>query len=234
MVTDKRSFFVGLGMTVVFIVTLVTMFSPIFGGENAFHASDRMFNSIAKGSTHYIPELIEQNEAWRGTPLDMAIDLEDGPLAADMAVVLESAGVRVEIRGTKLMLLGDLGVLLAEALTDADDMFYNRGDQVTQRRNTEPRRALYLWYLALEGIEGELTGARQFDAARFVEEVSARGVEVGYNFHGIEPHSARSKAGILTLALLFYVAYTLWWGFTIYYLVAGLGLQLKGGAKKEV
>jgi hypothetical protein len=58
-------------------------------------------------------------------------------------------------------------------------------------------------------------------------------VEVGYNFYGIEPESAASKAGTLTFDLVFYVIYTLWWGFAIFYLSEGMGLQMTKGKKSE-
>jgi hypothetical protein len=61
-----------------------------------------------------------------------------------------------------------------------------------------------------------------------------KGVEVGYNFYGIEPKKASSKAGILSFALIFYVIYTLWWGYAILYLFHGLGLEMKARVKREV
>jgi hypothetical protein len=59
-------------------------------------------------------------------------------------------------------------------------------------------------------------------------------VEVGYNYYGIAPESAKSKAGILAFALVFYVIYTLWFGYAILMLFEGFGLEMKKGAKKEM
>ena len=67
-----------------------------------------------------------------------------------------------------------------------------------------------------------------------MSEVIKKGVEVAFNFYGIEPQSVVSKAGILSFALVFYVIYTLWWGVAIFFLFEGFGLQMKAGAKKEV
>jgi hypothetical protein len=41
--------------------------------------------------------------------------------------------------------------------------------------------------------------------------------------------------GLMSLMLVFYVLYTLWWGYAILYLFAGLGLSMKKAkVKKEV
>jgi len=59
-------------------------------------------------------------------------------------------------------------------------------------------------------------------------------VEVGYNFFKIEPQTARTKAGILTFSLVFYVIYTLWFGIGVLLVFEGFGLEMKKGARKEV
>jgi hypothetical protein len=73
-----------------------------------------------------------------------------------------------------------------------------------------------------------------FAEASFLADVVKKGVEVGYNFYGIEPQQASAKAGILSFSLVFYVIYTLWWGYGILFLFEGVGMQMKKGAKKEV
>ena len=75
---------------------------------------------------------------------------------------------------------------------------------------------------------------KKFKAAAFLGEAVARGVEVGYNFYGIEPEKASKEAGILSFSLFFYIFYTMWWGYAIYFLFEGMGLEMKSGAKKEV
>ena len=57
----KKLLGVGTIMAIVFIVILAVMFIPIFGGKNAFEAADNFFNSIAKGSTYFIPGLMKDS-----------------------------------------------------------------------------------------------------------------------------------------------------------------------------
>ncbi len=235
LIVNRSSFAKGAVLGAGFVAVLVALFSPIFGeGRNAFHASDDLFNSIAKGSTNYVPALLEEAEEHRGQVIDAKLEMEEGAERGDVVTVLRSAGIKVLEHPGEVRVMGDLGTLTERALEDAGSMFDRDGAAVEARRGLEGRRALYAWWLALRELERALTGQQQFEQAAFVEEVRARGVEVGYNFYEVEAESARSKAGILTLSLLFYVVYTLWWGFAIYYMVEGVGLQLRAGRKKEV
>jgi hypothetical protein len=74
---------------------------------------------------------------------------------------------------------------------------------------------------------------KQFTQAKIMNEVITKAVEVGYNFYGISAQNIKEKAGIVTFALVFYVIYTMWWGYAIYFLFEGLGLEMKAGHKKE-
>jgi len=233
-IMHRQPFIKGLAMMMVFLAMLALMFFPIFQGENAFYASDRLFNSIAKGSTHYVPALLEESEQYHGKSIAVSLEVGREENAQEMAMILRAAGVNVKESPGKFEIQGNLGTILKTALQDADDMFFNRGANVSSRHGMGERRALYAWWRALKGIERGLRGQELFNEAAFVDKVVTRGIEVGYNFYTIEPGSATSKASSLSFSLIFYVLYTLWWGFAIFYLMEGLGLQLTAGVKKEV
>ena len=233
LIVEKKSFAIGAVMTVGFLAVLVAMFSPVFGGENAFHASDRLFNSIAKGSSYAIPRLVEEAKVFAGHPVDQQLTLKDEGLAATAAAVLQSAGARAEVSGQTLSLQGDLGAILAAALADYDAMFNDRGGEVRDRYGRPEKEALFAWWSVLKEMYREAKLQGRVEEAKLLEEVKNRAVEVGYNFYGIAPTRARDHAGILTFALVFYVVYTLWWGYAILYLFDGLGLQMKPSHKRE-
>jgi hypothetical protein len=69
----KKILGVGTTMAIVFIVILTVMFTPIFGGNNAFEAADNFFNSIAKGSTYFIPGLMKDSESYNGKTIDVTV-----------------------------------------------------------------------------------------------------------------------------------------------------------------
>jgi len=60
-----------------------------------------------------------------------------------------------------------------------------------------------------------------------------KGIEPAYNFYKIEPQSIFDKAFTATSLLVFYVVYTIWWGFGIFYLFDGLGLSMKKAKVKQ-
>lgn len=234
LVVEKRIFIKGLVLYVSFLVILFLMFSPLFNGENALKAADRLFNSISKGSTYYFPDLTKQNQAFLGKTFEVSIKLRNEDMAQKTQKVLASGGAQIIPSGSQLRITGDLGQVLAAALKDSDLMFHNKEAELSSRYGFGGKEALYVWWGALREIDRDLTRQNKFKEAAFVSNVVRRGVEVGYNFFGIVPESASSKMGILTFALVFYVIYTLWWGIAILYLFEGVGLQMKAGAKKEV
>jgi len=56
-----------------------------------------------------------------------------------------------------------------------------------------------------------------------------KGVECSYNYYGIDPQQISDRLGIVVFSLVFYVLYTVWYGFAILYLFQGLGLKLEHG-----
>ena len=77
MIRDKKAFTKGVVMAIIFFVVLAYMFSPSFDGGNAFNASDRLFNSIAKGSTYYIPRIREEAEPFKDFAFTATIAMPD-------------------------------------------------------------------------------------------------------------------------------------------------------------
>ena len=59
-----------------------------------------------------------------------------------------------------------------------------------------------------------------------VSAAQKRAVETVYNYYGIEPQRISDRFGIVILSLVFYVVYTVWYGFAIMYLFEGWGIKL--------
>ncbi len=233
-VRDKANFIKGLILGVTFLVTLAIMFTPKFGdGKNALEASDRLFNSISKGSTYFIPELEKKTKLHIGNIFHVSVKLRNSELAERVDKILNVAGAKVITEGTLLEVSGDLGQILNVAVKDSDAMFYNRDSELTAKYGFPGLDVMFGWWSALKEIEKDLTRQKQFKEANLVSSVIKRGIEVGYNFFNIKPESAFSRAGILSFALVFYVIYTLWWGFAILFLFEGIGLEMKAGSKRE-
>jgi hypothetical protein len=51
-------------------------------------------------------------------------------------------------------------------------------------------------------------------------------VETSYNYYTIVPEKMTSKLGVVILSLIFYVVYTIWYGFGFMYMFEGWGMRL--------
>jgi hypothetical protein len=236
-IRNKKEFTKGVLLAISFLVVLVIMFMPLFEGHNTFVAADQLFNSIAKGSTYYIGGLIKKGAAFNGQPLDITIKLKNQEMADKAKKVFTTAGCEVSGDPGQFKVKGDLGKTISAALKDSDEMFYDRDAGLKARYGMEGKEALFVWWSCFKAMElplKKLGKPENFKQAAFLGTVVKKGIEVGYNFFQIAPQSARSKAGILTFSLVFYVIYTLWWGIAILFIFEGIGLEMKAGAKKEM
>jgi len=57
--------------------------------------------------------------------------------------------------------------------------------------------------------------------AKIVSDVMKKAVEAAYNFYKVEAVKVKEKAGLMTFLLIFYVVYTMWWGFSIFFIFEG-------------
>lgn len=232
MIADRKSFMIGVILSVSFVLVLVGIYSPVFDGMNGLQYADRFFNSIAKGSTYYIPEVQQEAAHYEGQQIEATIKMESADDARKTAVLFEESGAVASTAGTEVKIKGDLGMILGAAVKDADMMFNNEGDVLAEKYGYQKQDVMYHWWLGLSALNDELTNQKAFSQAAFIGHVSEKAVEPAYNFFGIKAESASEHAVQLTAMLAFYILYTIWWGFAIYYLFEGLGLRMSGGQKK--
>ncbi len=235
LVINKRPFYTGLVMAMAFAVVLALMFMPLVNGRNILDAADDLFNSVAKQSSYYIPELREHAKKYdAAAPVDVKLTgFPDAEVARNAAAVLTADGAQATASGSVVSLKGNLGRLLNGALDDSDAVFNNRGEAVQKAHGLEARQVMYARWLALKGMNKELKAKSEFEKASAVEEVVSKGVEVAYNFYGIVPKAASANVAILGASLLFYLVYTMWWGYAIMWMCDGIGLQMKASGKRQ-
>lgn len=234
MIRNKGAFTKGLLLAVTFFIVLFVMFMPLFDGENALKAADRLFNSISKGSTDYIPELSKKNQAFMGAKFEVVAKLKTPEIVPQASKLLTTAGAQVTADGTQVRVSGDLGKVIEATLKDSEALFHNRDAELQSKYGFPGKQAMFVWWNVLKEMDKDLKRQTKFKEAAFVDTVIKKGVEVAYNFFQIAPQTASSRIGILSFSLVFYVIYTLWWGIAVLYLFEGLGLEMKAGAKKEM
>ena len=228
MIVYKKQFVTGSALLTGFTAVLVVIFLPILDGQNFLDYMDSLFNSISKGSAYYIADLMEEGKEFEGKSFTADLVLEDAAQAGDIATLFSKNGAEVNLSGAQLKVTGDLGTVLGACLADADLMFANNGAALREKYETDERKSLYGWWLALKAMDKAFKRQEKFAESRFISTVVKKGVECSYNYYGIEPQKISEKFLVVLIALVFYVVYTLWYGFAIMFMFEGWGLKMEG------
>lgn len=243
--TGKKSLSIGLMLAVSFFGVLVVIFMPIFGqGMNGLDYADDMFNKLSKGSSYFIPKLAKDNEKFMGRQLAVSITMDkpedkagDAEARAEMASKLViAAGAQAAVNGAELKIDGDLGKILEAALQDSDAMYKNEGQKIREKYGVDDEKKIFRqWHNVFSKIDKNLKKEGKIEEANLVSNVMKKAVETAYNYYGVEAQNVADKAALMTALLVFYVIYTMWWGFAIFYIFDGIGLTMKKAkVKKEV
>jgi hypothetical protein len=246
---------IGIVLALSFWVVLFLVFSPIFPKtaegqtQNGLQWADEMFNQLAKGSSYFIPKVAKSNEKFMGKMFSATINVskpEDKPGDAEKRaeraskLFMINPGAKVEVKGSELKIEGDLGQVLKAALEDSDFMFKNEGDKIKAKyaeamATDDVKQMFRQWNNVLPKIDKTFKKEGKIEEAKIVSDVTKKAIEASYNFYGVETVKVKDKAGLMTFLLVFYIVYTLWWGFAIFFIFEGIGLSMsKAKVKKEV
>ena len=242
LVKNKKPFGMGVVLAVSFFAVLLMIFSPIFGGQNGLRFADSSFNKLSKGSSYFIPKVAKSNEKYMGRmfAVDIKTDKPDDKpgdaekRAENIAKIMTTAGATATVNGAAVKIEGDLGKVLASALQDSDDMFKNQGEKIKARyANDDEKKMFRQWHNGLTKINKEFQKEKKIEESKIVSDVIKKAVEPAYNFYHIEGEKVVDHAGMMSGLLVFYVAYTMWWGYAIFYLFDGIGLTMKKAKVKK-
>ncbi len=224
---SKGKLYLGTGMLAAFLVVLVLFFMPLYAGMNGLDYLDNLYNSISKGSAYYIPKVKDEVAPYAGQPVSVTLKLDSPEMAEQTRSLFAAAGAQVAAAGSQLKVSGDLGQILQNALTDSDFMYRNEGQQVSGKYGYDEKRVLYHWWKAFHEMDKDLSKQKKFKEAKAVALVVKKAVESSYNYYQIEPRRIGDRWGTVFFSLVFYVIYTLWYGFAILFMFEGSGLRLE-------
>jgi hypothetical protein len=235
-VSNKGPFIIGVLLALSFIGVLILIFSPIYGGGmNGLDFADDLFNKLSKGSSYFIPKLKESNKSFQGKPFAVQFGIDNPEELERVNKLFTTAGNKVEMVGTEIKIEGDLGKTVDLILRDSDLMFHNNGNEVKAIYGLDEKAVLKSWWAALSKMDKFFKKNLKIAEANHISEITKKGVEPAYNFYKIEPQRVVDRAGLMIFLLAFYVFYTMWWGYAIFYLFEGVGLTMKKAkVKKEV
>ncbi|MBW1800750.1 MAG: hypothetical protein JRJ85_08465 [Deltaproteobacteria bacterium] len=226
MIAHKKEFYGGMIMLAVFIIVLVVIFMPLFKGQNGLNYLDDLYNSISKGSAYYIPKVKKESDKFKGNAVSVTLTMANQKQAQQTAGLFRTAGSKTSVEGSKLKITGDLGIILESSLADADAMYHNKGKQLSTKYGYEEKRVLFNWWKAFKAMDKALNKQKKFKEAKAVALVVKKAVESSYNYYGIEPQKITERWGVVLFSLIFYVIYTLWYGFAIMFMFEGWGMAL--------
>jgi len=224
--TNPTKLGIGIALLVSFIIVLVVFFMPVFEGKNGLDYLDNLYNSISKGSAYYIPKVQHQVADHGSKDVTLNLKMADAVTAAAVEPIFAKAGITSAVESNNLMVNGDLAEIFSICLADADDAYHNRDEALQAKYGVGARKVMYGWWAALTAIEKDLKRQKIFDSADLAHSVQAKTVECAYNYYGIEPQNIKDRWAIVLFSLVFYVIYTVWYGYAIMYIFEGMGFEL--------
>lgn len=233
MIINKKQFMIGLAMIISFTIVLVILMSPVIGGKSVIKYADDLFNELTKGSTYAIPGVQSKVKNFNGKTFDTAISVKSQEEADRVTKLFSTADGKVTVDGQKVKVSGDLGKFATVALADADLEYKNNGAQIKDKYGMESREAVYYWWTLFNSLSAQYKVENKASELSFTNSVLTKALEPAYNFENINSANVRERSGITTFMLVFYVIYTVWYGFAIMYLFEGLGIIASHGEKAE-
>lgn len=227
MIANKPKFMTGLTLIVLFTVVFIAIFMPLFGGKNGLEYLDNLYNSISKGSAYYIDAAREEVQTLQTPDLTLTLTMKSEAQALQTVPILMKTGAQVGQDGVELTVTGNMIQILNHCLDDAQHMYDNDDASVSAKYGYDGKTALYNWWSALKAMDFDLKKQKKFNAAKIAELVNKKAVETAYNYFGIQGQKISERIGVVIFSLIFYVIYTLWYGFGIMYLFEGWGLRLE-------
>ncbi|PID40456.1 MAG: hypothetical protein CR984_03120, partial [Proteobacteria bacterium] len=203
------------------------IFMPLFGGQNGLEYLDNLYNSISKGSADYIESVREDVQQIQTPDLTINLTMPSEVQAQQTVPLFIKAGAHVDRKGAQLTVTGNIINILDHCLNDARHMYDNDGPAISEKYGYDEKAVLYNWWSALKAMDFDLKQQKRFKVAQVADQVNQKAVETSYNYYGIKGQKITDRLGIVIFSLLFYVVYTLWYGFGIMYLFEGWGMQLE-------
>ena len=240
LIHEKGPFVRGSILLISFLVLFCVLLTPIMRDEKGNHLTglqyaDNVFNELSKGSSYFIPSVREHVKTVEKVNVKVTVTMKKAELAETAVQVLTKAGMTASADGAKVSYEGNLAAMLNAATTDADSLYHNDDATVSARYDgTHALKAAAAWWYVLSPSIKELQKQRLIAEAQVVDQVLRRAVEPGNNFYSVEPVKVSEHIWLMSGMLIFYVIYTLWYGFAIFELFEGVGLAMtKSKVKQE-
>jgi hypothetical protein len=237
LIVNKKSFLKGSLYMISFVAVFCVILMPIFpsgkGEVTGLDFADNLFNRLSKGSSWFIPEIAPRVKAMEGKEIEVTVQLKKAASADAVVKLFTTNAAAANAENGLVRVKTDLGKLLGAVLIDCEAIYNNNPEPVSAKYGMDGYKALAFWWEGLQPMIKELQKNKHLPEAQVVDLVLRKGIEPAYNFQGIETGSVKKELTLMLALLIFYVVYTLWYGFAIFDLFEGVGMTMKKGKKQE-
>ena len=192
LVHAKAPFIRGCLLLISFLALFGIMLMPLMKDELGNHMTglqyaDNVFNELSKGSSYFIPGVRNSVKTVEGKSVQLTVKLKKADLAALAGMVLEKSGATdVRVEDGKVSFSGDLAPILTSATNDADNLYNNNADAVSQKYDGQPAlKVAAAWWYVLSPCIKELQKQRLIAESQVVDHVLRRAIEPGNNFYSV-------------------------------------------------
>ncbi|MGC2061650.1 MAG: hypothetical protein WA610_01640 [Thermodesulfovibrionales bacterium] len=227
MIANKKEFGLGFALFIAFWVVFAVMLSPVFKGKNLLDYMDNLYNTISKKSSYYIPDVKKKADAFRGQQIEFVVKAKDADQAGRMSKLFQASQATVTVEDKNVKVGGDIGMIFANVLADADAMFKNDGPAIKSKYGYEEKQVLYDWWNAMKAAEASMAKQEKFKESTTFNRVMTKAIEPAYNYYGIPATDIKEKIWMVIISLAGYVIYTMWYGFAILFMFEGWGMRLE-------
>ena len=250
LIRNPKAFMRGCLLMGSFVVVFVIFFLEVFPGfgnrekVNGLDYADNLFNTLSKGSSNFFDKTATHSDSVeyrikdiKGKVIDIEVPFKENqveliPLAEKL---VKSAGLEAMATPSTLKVKGDLHTMLLAMVDDSLSMYNNNDTEVATRHNeASGKLVMKAWWQLGTNMVKPLQKIDQVDEASAVNGVISKAIEPSYNFYGIIPLKVKDNIPLVAGFLIFYVVYTMWYGFAIFELFEGIGLTMKKSVKQEV
>lgn len=254
LIVNKGPFAKGAFLMVTFLIVFAVILSPVFKDHNGnaqtgLEFADDFFNKLAKNSSDYFDQVKATVAKQKGVQIAINAtiakpDPKDEPDAAkaqdkankdaqNVAKALQAAGAQVDVKDNVLSVKGDLGAMTDFAYNKAKTVFGVVGMDVEKPENQADRKLLKDMWKGFGSMMKPLQREGKIAESKALDTVMRKAIEPAYNFYGVPGEPVSKNVVLLAALLTFYVVYTMWYGYAIFFMFEGVGMSMKKSKKKQ-
>ena len=174
LIRSRKHFVAGIVMVGSFFAVCIYLLFPMlhdnYGNRlTGLQFADSVFNSLAKGSSYFLPEVRKEIDAVEGKTIEVNVPLEH-KYSYGAARVLSIVGAEANYdKEGRLHFKGDLGSILNAAADVGDTLYYNEHKPIEEKYRMPALQVAKCWWSLLHPAIQELQKQGHIEYAKIVD-----------------------------------------------------------------